>query len=116
MPTPRKLSQKPSQSPTFDEGIFAKRLYERVLTASTNKPYAVFKPDYFPKFVRWVKGSEEYDGTGLRDTVNTNALFLDQIKGDLDGHRDMDNARHATLSTRVAALEAQQGVPFPGSG
>lgn len=108
-------SAKPTQGPTFDEATFAQRLRERVLTA-TGQPYSVFKPDYFPKFIRWVRGTEEFDGTGLRDVVNTNAIMLDGVKDDLDNHRDADNARHAVLSQRVTALEGQvSSSPFPES-
>lgn len=115
MPEPTKLSQKPTQPPTFDEGTFARRLYERVLTPSTNKPYAVFKPDYFPKFVRWVKGSEEFDGIGLRDVVNANAIYLDAVKDDLDQINERETAHHTAQAMRLAALEeAVSNPPFPG--
>ena len=107
-------SLKPTQPPVFAEGTFAQRLSERVLTPD-GKRYLVFGSQYFPKFIRWVKGSGEYDGTGLRDVVLANALYLDDVKGDLDQHKDVDAARHAALAARVTKLEQGSGSPpFPG--
>lgn len=107
-------SVKPPRPPTFDATGFSGRLHERVLTES-GVAYPVFDPKDddgkaigFPRFIQWVRG--------LRDSVNANAIYLDQVKDDLDAHRAADNARHANLSNRVAALEAQQSAPFPGSG
>jgi hypothetical protein len=118
MPLPTKLSQKPTQPPVFDEGTFAKRLYERVLTATTQQPYAVFKPDFFPKWARWLSGKGEYDGVGLRDCVNSNALYLDAVKDHLDRLDDREAAHHQAQSQRLSALEEGQSnfVPFGDSG
>lgn len=118
MPEPRKLSQKPSQPPTFDENTFAKRLYERVLTATTGQPYAVFKPDYFPKWARWLAGKGEYDGIGIRDVVNTNALFLDAVKEHVDRLDEREQQHHQAQAQRLSALEEGQSdfVPFGASG
>ena len=105
---------KPPRPPTFDATAFSGRLHERVLTEQGDA-YPVFDPKDdtgkfigLPRFVQWIRG--------LRDVVNGNAIFLDQVKDDLDAHRAADNARHANLSNRVAALEAQQHAPFPESG
>jgi hypothetical protein len=108
-------SAKPPRAPAFDDKAFAGRLHERVLTA-TGKPYVVFDPENdegerigFPRFIQWVRN--------LRDAVVANAVYLDDVKGDLDDHKAIDGARHANLAGRVAALEeAQQHDPFPGSG
>lgn len=109
-------SQKPTQPPAGDFGTFAKSLWERVRKPD-GSAYAVFADGTLPKFTRWVGGTNEFDGTGLRDTVNANALYLDQVKDDLDKHKDTDNNRHAALAQRVTALEGQVTVsPFPGSG
>lgn len=70
-------------------------------------------------FVDWkqfVEGASEFDGSGLRDVVEANADALDDLKGDFDAHRTNDNQRHQTINARLAALEAQPGIPFPGSG
>src|SRR6187431_934302 len=104
-------SAKPSRSPAFDAKSFSQRLHERVLSA-TGKPYAVFDPEDdsgkligFPRFIAWVRG--------LRDTVNANAVYLDDVAGGLGSHIATDNARHSALAGRVAALEeAQQFSPF----
>lgn len=108
-------SQKPTQPPAGDFGTFAKALWERVRKPDAS-PYAVFADGTLPRFTRWVGGTNEFDGTGLRDTVNANALYLDQVKDDLDQHRNIDNARHATLAQRVTALEGQVSIsPFPAA-
>jgi hypothetical protein len=109
-------SQKPTQPPAGDFGTFAKALWERVRKPD-NSPYQVFADGTLPRFTRWVGGTAEYDGTGLRDTVNANAEYLDAVKNDLDKHKGVDNDRHAALAQRVTALEGQTTVsPFPGSG
>lgn len=80
-------------------------------------PFAVFNDDGLPVFHRWVRGEGEFDGTGLRDVVNANALALDDLKEDLDAHKTLDATRHTALAQRVAALEGQStNTPFPGSG
>lgn len=109
-------SAKPSQPPTFDETTFAQRLRERVLT-SGGLPYAAFKPEYFPRFVRWVKGTGEYDGKGLRDVVNANAVMLDGVKEHLDRIDEREQDHHIAQANRLSALEEGQGfVPFGASG
>lgn len=128
MPKKKTLSAKPTQPPAFDASTTWKVLdtelrkgepfveIEGVKTTvqQTGGPYAVFQDNAFPRWKRWVDGSAEFDGSGLRDTVDANAQYLDEVKGDLDRHRDADNARHATLTQRVAALEAQSSSsPFP---
>jgi len=106
-------SAKPPRAPGFDAKSFSGRLHERVRT-DADKPYAVFdpvddagKPLNFVEHVQWTRL--------VRDAVNANAIFLDDVKGDLDGHKASDTARHKLLSDRVAALEARQSAPFPGS-
>lgn len=102
----------PKDGPAFDEATFAQRLRERVLTPN-GQPYAVFKPEYFPKFVRWVRGTGEYDGKGLCDAVKTNADQLDDVTAHFLQHEATDNARHNALAKRVSALEeAASSVPF----
>lgn len=112
-------SQKPTQPPAGDFATFSKTLHDKVRKGgyATGDPYTVFADGTLPKFTRWVGSSGEFDGTGLRDTVNANALYLDEVKEDLDQHRTADNARHASLAARVGAVEAAieaLSVPFPG--
>lgn len=108
-------SQKPTQPPAGDFNTFSKALYDKVRKGgyATGDPYAVFGDGTLPQFTRWVGGTGEYDGKGLRDVVNANALYADEVKNDLDQHRTIDNARHAALASRVSALEAQGESPFP---
>jgi len=64
-----------------------------------------------PNWKRWVGGEKpDYDGTGLRDTVNANALFTNQIKGDLDGHGQAIIEMRADIK---ALQEAPPARPFP---
>ncbi len=106
-------SQKPTQPPAFDATTFVKTLYDRVRKPD-GSAYQVFEDKALARWKRWLDGTVEYDGTGLRDTVNANALYLDQVKNDLDNHKDADNTRHAALAQRVTALEGQApATPFP---
>lgn len=108
-------SAKPPRPPAFDAKTFSQRLHERVTTEGGAR-YAVFdpvddktgQPINFPRWVNWLRN--------LRDAVQANAIYLDDVKEDLDAHKAADNTRHAALNDRVAALEAQQAAPFPGSG
>ena len=113
-------SAKPTQPPAGDFATFSKALYDKVRKDgyATGAPFQVFADGTLPKFTRWVSGLGEYDAVGLRDVVNTNALFLDEVKGDLDQHRSADNARHAVMRADITALQAEvealRGGPFPG--
>lgn len=109
-------SQKPTQPPQMDTKAFVKRLRE-VAEKIGIGPFAQFNDTYLPTFHRWIRSEGEFDGKGLRDVVNANAIFLDDIKEDLDAHKTLDNARHTSLAQRVAALEGQNTrAPFPASG
>jgi hypothetical protein len=109
-------SKKPSQPPPLDTKGFVTRIRE--LTAKVGLgPFPVFGDDGLPKFHRWVRGELEYDGSGLRDVVNANAIYLDAVKEDLDAHKAVDSTRHTQLALRVSALEGQNtNAPFPESG
>jgi len=109
-------SKKPTQPPDMDTKAFVKRLREIVAKVGM-APVAAYDDKYLPVFHRWIRSEGEFDGAGLRDVVNANALYLDDVKEDLDGHKTIDNARHTALAQRVAALEgAATTTPFPGSG
>lgn len=102
---------KPSRPPAFDAKTFSDRLHERVLTTA-GKPYSIFRTLAadgsligFPRYINWVRS--------LRDAVNANAIYLDEVKSDLDRHKATDNARHAVIEERLSALEASGGRPFP---
>lgn len=109
-------SKKPTQPPDMDTKAFVKRLREIVAKVGM-KPVIAYEDGYLPVFHRWIRSEGEFDGGGLRDVVNANALYLDAVKDDLDTHKAVDNARHNALAQRVAALEgAATTTPFPGSG
>lgn len=110
-------SAKPTQAPAFDASTTWKVLDDE-LKKDDGSGYAVFQDKSFPRWKRWVDGTAEFDGSGLRDTVDANAQYLDEVKNDLDKHRDADNARHTVLrqdlTTLRAEVEALQSGPFPG--
>lgn len=108
-------SQKPTQPPAGDFATFSKTLHDKVRKGgyATGDPFTVFADGTLPKFTRWVGGTGEFDGSGLRDVVNANALYADEVKNDLDEHKEIDKTRHAALAARVSALEAQGEPPFP---
>ena len=106
-------SAKPGQPPAFDATA-----HENVLNTELKKDdgssYAVFTDKAFPRWKRWVDGTAEYDGTGLRDVVNANAIHLDAVEQNLNAHKENDNDRHALIASRLAALEAAANEdPFP---
>jgi len=71
------------------------------------------------KWKRYVGGEKpDFDVNGLRDIVKTNAIYLDNVEDALITHLAADNARHQSIATRLAALEAQpSGSPlFPFEG
>lgn len=109
-------SKKPTQPPDMDTKAFVKKLREIVAKVGM-APVIAYDEKYLPTFHRWIRSEGEYDGAGLRDVVNANAVYLDDVKEDLDGHKTMDAARHTALALRVTALEgAATTTPFPGSG
>lgn len=64
-----------------------------------------------PAWKRWVGGEKpDFDATGLRDVVDTNAVFLNAVKGDVDTH----GQAILDLQADVKALqEAPPARPFP---
>ena len=107
------FTKKPTQPPDFDSKGFLKRLRE--VTAKTGLgPFPVFADGGLDRLHRWLGSTVEFDGAGLRDVVNANAIAVDDLKKDFDTHRTSDNARHVALDQRLDALEARPNVPFPG--
>lgn len=107
-------SAKPTQPPASDFSTMEKAWYDN-LKRPDGQPYEVFNNKTLTKWKRWVGGELEFDGVGLRDVVNANALFADQVKEDLDAHKAADLSRHQTVNQRLAALEAAvTNPPFPG--
>lgn len=107
---------KPTQPPDMDTKAFVGRLRDLAAKVGIG-PFQTYEDRFLPTFHRWIRSEGEFDGKGLRDVVNANAIFLDDVKEDLDAHKTIDNARHTALAQRVAALEGQNtNTPFPASG
>lgn len=71
------------------------------------------------RWKRYVGGEKpDFDVIGLRDVVKTNAINQNDIEDTLLAHIAADNARHQSVNTRLAVLEAQPtGSPlFPFEG
>lgn len=98
---------KPTQPPS---GADMSALVKRVDELSKKAGLGAFTSK-LPLWKRWLGGEKpDYDGTGLRDVVNTNAVFLDQVKGDVDAN----GQAIAELKADVQVLkEAPAPRPFP---
>lgn len=106
-------SAKPTQPPAFDASAHEKVLYDEV-RKDDGSGYQVFQDKALALWKRWVGGEGEFDGKGLRDVVQTNAVYLDSVKGDLDDFRENNGVAHNSFNSRLAALESQiQNPPFP---
>ncbi len=105
----RKLSAKPAQAPAFDATAHEAALYASVRKPD-GSPYLVFADKALPAWKRFIESSGEFDGKGLRDVVNINALMLDGVKSDVDLH----GQAIIELRADVQALkEAPAARPFP---
>lgn len=105
-------SAKPGQPPTgADFSALVKKVNALAVKAG-EAPLSALITGRIPAWKRWVGGEgPDYDVTGLRDVVKTNADFLDAVKHDVDIHGE----RLDTQAARIAALEAQPTTsPFPG--
>lgn len=102
-------SAKPTQPPAFDATGHEAALYASVRKPD-GTPYQVFADKALPQWKRWVESTGEYDGKGLRDVLNQNAMYTDAIKGDVDLH----GQAIIELRADVQALkEAPAARPFP---
>ena len=102
-------SKKPTQPPASDFSTMEQAWYDN-LKRPDGQPYEVFNNHTLTTWKRWVGGEFEFDGTGLRDVVNANAVMLDTVKDDADSLRDDVNA----LLQWKAEQEALPVVrPFP---
>jgi len=72
-----------------------------------NKPFS----SKLQTWKRWVGGEGEFDVTGLRDVVNANAIYLD----DVAASNETAHQQIGSLEERIAVLEAQppSGITFP---
>lgn len=111
----KKLSAKPTQAPAFDATAHELALYNSVRKPD-GTPYLVFADKALPAWKRWVEASGEFDGKGLRDVVNANALFLDAVKGQVDTVDAREAAHNTATDARLDRLEAAHSYsPFPES-
>ena len=93
-------SQKPSRPPAHDAK--AANTAWSTLPKAGGQPYEVFASGSYVDFTSWTRK--------LRDVVNANAVYLDDVAGDAA----KANAKTIDLDSRVAALEeAPQARPFP---
>lgn len=110
-------AMRPPDPPPFDAKAHEKALYDNIRQTGyrTGAPYQALEyqdasggAKSYVAFMQWTRK--------LRDSIVANAIYLDDVAGSLGSHISADNARHQALQARVAALEAQQADPFPGSG
>lgn len=108
---PQKASAKPTAPPSgADFSALVKKVNDLAVKAGLD-PLNSTITGKIPAWKRWVGGEgPDYDVKGLRDVVNTNALFTDAIKG------DVDVLAQAVIELRAdvqALLEAPAPHPFP---
>lgn len=97
-------SAKPPKPPAHDAK--AANTAWRSVKRPDGSEYAVFASESYVGFTAWTRA--------LRDIVNANALYLDDVKGDLDDLRGSTDPRLDKLEADVKALqEAPQSRPFP---
>lgn len=101
-------SAKPTQPAAADMSALVNRV-DALSKAAGLGPVPV-GASTLPKWKRWIGGESEYDGTGLRDVVNANAIMNDQMKSNIDAH----SQAIIDLQAEVQALkEAPAPHPFP---
>lgn len=103
-------SAKPSQPPTgADFAALVNKVNELATKVGVTKLNATIT-GRIPAWKRWVGGEKEFDGTGLRDVVNSNAIMIDNVKS----HVDSNSQSILELRADVEALkEAPPARPFP---
>lgn len=103
-------SAKPTQPPSgADFDALVKKVNS--LCAKTGlTPLSATISGKIPAWKRWVGGEKEYDGSGLRDVVNSNAITLDGVKNNVDSHSQAIIDLRADVK---ALMEAPAPRPFP---
>ena len=104
------MAKLPGNTPGFDGKGFEAPLRD-AFPRPDGKPRAVYNGQ-LPAFTQYVYGLGPYDGTGLVDVVQANALEQNQTNKQVATLR----AEVDTIDDRLAALEAQSFAPFPASG
>jgi len=103
-------SAKPTQPPAgADFNALVSKVNELAKKAGIS-PLSATIIGKIPAWKRWVGGEKEYDGTGLRDVVNSHGVQLDGMKTNIDVH----SQAIIELRADVQALqEAPAPRPFP---
>lgn len=102
---PPKKAVAPSQPPGgADFSALVKKVNELATKAGVAKLNETITGK-IPAWKRWVGGEAEYDVTGLRDTVATNAVFANGLKGDVVA------LGQAMIEVRQDIQELQEAAP-----
>jgi len=103
-------SAKPTQPPSgADFSALCKKVNDLAAKVGL-APLSATVTGKIPAWKRWVGGESEYDGTGLRDVVNANAIMSDQMKANLDSQAQSIIELRADVQ---ALKEAPAARPFP---
>lgn len=108
--SPKGASAKPTQPPSgADFQALVLKVNELAAKVGVPKLNATIT-GRIPAWKRWVGGEKEYDGTGVRDVVNSHGIQLDGMKTNLDNH----SQALIDLRADVKALQEAPPVrPFP---
>lgn len=100
-----RTAKAPSQPPaSADFSVLVKKVNELARKASVAEMSALVT-GRIPAWKRWVGGEAEYDVTGLRDVVTTNAVFANDLKGDVEA------LGQAMIEVRQDIQELQEAAP-----
>lgn len=103
-------SSKPTQPPGGADFAALVKKVNQLATKAGVAPLSETITGRIPAWKRWVGGEKEYDGTGLRDVLNADAIMLDGVKSTVDSH----SQAIIDLRADVKALqEAPAPRPFP---
>ena len=95
----------PSQPPAAaDYSAMVKKL-NAVAAKVGLAPLSELVTGRIPAHKRWVGGEAEYDSKGLRDTVASNAVFTNELKGDVEA------LGQAMIEVRQDIRELQEVAP-----
>jgi hypothetical protein len=111
-------SAKPTQPPSgADFSQLTKKVNETAAKVGV-APLSSTVTGRIPAWKRWTGGEgPDFDGTGLRDVVNADAIYLDAVKEHLDTVDARETAHNNSQDARLDRLEAAQSFsPFPASG
>jgi hypothetical protein len=95
----------PSQPPTSADFSALVKKVNQLATKAGVAPLSELVSGRIPAWKRWVGGEAEHDVTGLRDVVATNAVFTNELKGDVDA------LGQAMIEVRQDIRELQEAAP-----